>query len=41
MEAQLRYVTRAHDRFAVRAKLYQDLVGLLHQREIDRVAAEK
>jgi small-conductance mechanosensitive channel len=32
VEVHVRYITRAHERYAVRAKLYQELVGLLHQR---------
>jgi small-conductance mechanosensitive channel len=32
VEVHVRYITRAHERYAMRAKLYQELVGLLHQR---------
>src|SRR5262245_40218198 len=30
VEVLIRYITRAHERFAVRAKLYQSIVALLH-----------
>jgi small-conductance mechanosensitive channel len=32
VEVHVRYITHAHERFATRAKLYQALVALLHQR---------
>jgi small-conductance mechanosensitive channel len=32
VEVHVRYITRAGERFATRTKLYQDIVGLLHQR---------
>jgi small-conductance mechanosensitive channel len=35
VEVHVRYITRAHERYAVRAKLYQELVGMLHQRRED------
>ncbi|MBZ5703989.1 MAG: mechanosensitive ion channel [Acidobacteriia bacterium] len=33
VEVHVRYITRAHERYATRTKLYQDIVGLLHQRQ--------
>jgi hypothetical protein len=35
VEVLIRYITRAHERFAVRAKLYQSIVALLHQKHAD------
>ncbi len=32
VEVHVRYITRAHERYATRTKLYQEIVGLLHQR---------
>jgi small-conductance mechanosensitive channel len=32
VEVHVRYITRAQERYATRAKLYQDIVALLHQR---------
>ena len=39
VEVHVRYITRAHERYAVRAKLYQELVGMLHQRREDSGAS--
>ncbi|MBZ5721608.1 MAG: mechanosensitive ion channel family protein [Acidobacteriia bacterium] len=39
VEVHVRYITRAHERYAMRAKLYQELVGLLHQRREDTTPA--
>ncbi len=35
----VRYITRAHERFGVRTKLYQTIVELLHHRNIDPAQA--
>ena len=32
VEVHVRYITRAHERYAVRARLYQELVQVLHQK---------
>jgi hypothetical protein len=34
VEVHIRYITRANERYATRAQLYQALVGLLHQRGV-------
>jgi len=39
VEVHVRYITRAHDRYATRTKLYQDIVALLHQRQSEPAAA--
>jgi small-conductance mechanosensitive channel len=41
VEVHVRYITRAHERYATRTKLYQDIVGLLHQRQEEAAAAGK
>jgi small-conductance mechanosensitive channel len=33
VEIHVRYITRARERYATRARLYQEVVGLLHQRQ--------
>jgi len=33
VEVHVRYITRAHERYATRTKLYQEIVALLHQRQ--------
>ena len=32
VDVHVRYITRANERYATRTKLYQDIVGVLHQR---------
>jgi small-conductance mechanosensitive channel len=39
IEVHVRYITRAGERHAVRTRLYQELVDLLHTRPTDQVAA--
>lgn len=39
VEVHVRYITRAHERYATRTKLYQEIVGLLHQRQGEAVPA--
>jgi small-conductance mechanosensitive channel len=39
VEVLIRYITRAHERFAVRAKLYQAIVALLHHKHADAASA--
>lgn len=39
IEVHVRYITRAGERHAVRTRLYQELVDLLHTRPPDQVAA--
>ena len=41
VEVHVRYITRAHERYATRTKLYQDIVGLLHQRQEEPAEAGK
>ena len=38
VEVHVRYITRAQERYATRAKLYQDIVALLHQRQAEPAA---
>ncbi|HMK28267.1 MAG TPA: mechanosensitive ion channel domain-containing protein, partial [Terriglobales bacterium] len=33
VEVHVRYITRAHERYAMRARLYQEIVSLLHQKQ--------
>jgi small-conductance mechanosensitive channel len=40
VEVHVRYITRANERYATRAKLYQEIVGLLHQRQEEPVMAD-
>jgi small-conductance mechanosensitive channel len=35
VEVHVRYITRANERYAIRTKLYQDIVDLLHQKPAD------
>jgi small-conductance mechanosensitive channel len=39
VEVHVRYITRANDRYTTRAKLYQDIVALLHQWPTESVVA--
>jgi small-conductance mechanosensitive channel len=39
VEVLIRYITRAHERFTVRAKLYQAIVALLHQKHAEAASA--
>jgi small-conductance mechanosensitive channel len=39
VEVLIRYITRAHERFAVRTKLYQSIVALLHQKHADSASS--
>ena len=39
VEVHVRYITSAHERYAMRTRLYQQLVGLLHQKPGVQVAA--
>ena len=41
VEVHVRYITRANERYATRAKLYQEIVGLLHQRQEEPVMADR
>lgn len=41
VEVHVRYITRAHERYATRTKLYQDIVGLLHERQGEPATAGK
>ena len=41
VEVHLRYITRAHERYATRATLYQEIVTLLHQRESESALANR
>jgi small-conductance mechanosensitive channel len=41
VEVHVRYITRAHERYATRTKLYQDIVGLLHERQGEPAPAGK
>jgi small-conductance mechanosensitive channel len=41
VEVHVRYITRAHERYATRTKLYQEIVALLHQRESEAVSANR
>jgi small-conductance mechanosensitive channel len=34
VEVHVRYITRAHERYAVRTRLYQEVVELLHSRQV-------
>jgi len=38
VEVHVRYITRAHERYETRAKLYQEIVALLHQRQAEPAA---
>jgi len=40
VEVHVRYITRANERYAMRAHLYQALVELLHRRRVDEGTAE-
>src|SRR6266852_1070188 len=40
VEVHVRYITRANERYAMRAHLYQALVELLHHRPVDEGSAE-
>ena len=40
VEVHVRYITRAHERYATRTKLYQDIVALLHQRQPEPATAK-
>jgi len=40
VEVHVRYITRANERYAMRAHLYQALVELLHRRPVDEGTAE-
>ena len=39
IEVHVRYITRAGERYAMRTRLYQALVELLHRRQDDQAAA--
>lgn len=39
VEVHVRYITRAHERYATRITLYQDIVALLHQRQSEPAIA--
>jgi small-conductance mechanosensitive channel len=39
VEVHVRYITSAHERYAMRTRLYQQLVGLLHQRPEPQAAS--
>jgi small-conductance mechanosensitive channel len=39
VEVHVRYITRANERYATRTRLYQDIVGWLHQRPPETAAA--
>ncbi len=41
VEVHVRYITRAHERYAIRTKLYEDIVALLHQRESESALATR
>jgi hypothetical protein len=41
VEVLIRYITRAHERFAIRAKLYQAIVSLLHQKHAGAAAGNQ
>ena len=41
VEVHVRYITRAHERYATRTKLYQEIVALLHEREPEGVSANR
>jgi small-conductance mechanosensitive channel len=41
VEVHVRYITRAHERYATRARLYQEMVALLHQRESEPVSTTR
>ncbi len=38
VEVHVRYITRAHERYVARTKLYQEIVALLHQRDLEPVS---
>jgi hypothetical protein len=40
VELHIRYITRAQERYATRAKLYESLVSLLQQRGMEAAAKE-
>jgi small-conductance mechanosensitive channel len=40
VEVLIRYITRAHERFAVRARLYQKIVDALHQKHAETATGE-
>ena len=39
VEVHVRYITRAHERYDTRTKLYQEIVALLHQRQAEPAGA--
>ncbi|MGC2184257.1 MAG: mechanosensitive ion channel domain-containing protein [Terriglobales bacterium] len=39
VEVHVRYITRAHERYATRTRLYQEIVALLHQRAVENSGA--
>ena len=39
VEVHVRYITRAHERYATRTKLYEEIVALMHQRESESTFA--
>ena len=39
VEIHVRYITRAHERYATRTRLYQEIVALLHQRQPEPATA--
>jgi hypothetical protein len=39
VEVHVRYITRAHERYATRTRLYQEIVALLHQRQSEPATA--
>ena len=41
IEIVVRYITRAHERYDVRARLYQAVVDLLHRKPVQAAAAGK
>ena len=41
VEVHVRYITRAHERYATRTKLYEEIVALMHQRESESVLASR
>jgi small-conductance mechanosensitive channel len=41
VEVHVRYITRAHERYTTRARLYQEIVALLHQKESEPVSTTR
>jgi small-conductance mechanosensitive channel len=39
VEVHVRYITRARERYATRTRLYQEIVALLHQRQVEPATA--